>query len=242
MAVLLFLIALIAPARPAVCASPDADLPGKWHGHTQDAMAEPVPVTLEVTATAAELDFGPDRNCSAKALWAGSQDKTETYRFSEADGGWCRNLTNGVLEIRRGPAGLLHAEARHTARKIKESLTLEKADPAATASSKLIGQWAGQTRDAHGDPVAVKLVIQAEQDQLKAVLDYGPDRNCASEAVWAVSEGKVNTFRFSQADGGWCRNLTNGVMEVTEIQADTLSLRVRHSKSGIDETISLEKQ
>jgi hypothetical protein len=112
----------------------------------------------------------------------------------------------------------------------------------ATNSSALIGKWIGETRDAAGEPVSMDLVIEAGDGRMNGVLDYGPSRNCTSNAIWVTSQDRTHTFRFSEADGGWCRKLTDGVMELTEIGDGKLSMHVRNSKKAVDETTDIHKQ
>ena len=112
----------------------------------------------------------------------------------------------------------------------------------ATNSSALIGNWSGVTKDAAGEMVSVDLALEAGDGRMKGELDYGPGRSCMSKAILVTSQDKTHTFRFSEADGGWCRKLTDGVMELTETGAGKLSMHVRNSKKDVDETTDIHKQ
>jgi len=122
------------------------------------------------------------------------------------------------------------------------ALSCSSHSDSATNSSVLIGKWVGETKDAAGERVSVDLAVEAGGDRKNGELDYGPSRSCTSKAVWVSSQAKMHTFRFSEADGGWCRKLTDGVMEVMEIGDAKLSMRVRNSKKDVDETTDLNKQ
>jgi hypothetical protein len=121
-------------------------------------------------------------------------------------------------------------------------LTCSTHSDATSNSSDLIGKWVGATKDAAGEKVAVDLAIEAGDGRMNGVLDYGPSRSCTSNAVLVDSKDRMHTFRFSEADGGWCRKLTDGVMELTETGDGKLSMRVRNSKKDVDETADIHKQ
>jgi hypothetical protein len=122
------------------------------------------------------------------------------------------------------------------------ALSCSKHSDSATNSSTLIGNWSGVTKDAAGEIVSVDLALEAGDDRMNGELNYGPSRNCTSHAIWVTSQEKMHTFRFSEADGGWCRKLTDGVMELTEIGDGKLSMHVRNSKKDVDETTDIHKQ
>ena len=118
-------------------------------------------------------------------------------------------------------------------------LSLTDIVAADTTSSDLIGKWKGTLIDDDQSRIPVDLTVEFKDGSLECELDYGPDRDCTSDAVSAGSEGNLFYFRFSRGDGGWCDKLTGGEMTL-QVKADgTLDLHVKHK--NIDESVKLRR-
>ncbi len=95
---------------------------------------------------------------------------------------------------------------------------------------------------AGGERIPVDLEIELKDGGPRCELDYGPSRNCSSEAVSAGSKGDVLFFRFIRSDGGWCDRLTNGQMSLELQGGDTLKLDVENPSGTLHESTVMERK
>lgn len=106
-------------------------------------------------------------------------------------------------------------------------------------NSDLIGKWNGTLIGDDQNRIPVDLTVELKDGSLQCELDYGPNRNCTSDAVSAGSKDNVFYFRFNRGHGGWCDKLTDGEMTLQVKNDRTLHLRVKHK--NIDESVELKK-
>lgn len=123
------------------------------------------------------------------------------------------------------------------------SLCVAGTAPCDFKPADLAGKWKGVlVAEPSGDRIPVDLQVTTEKDELACELDYGPDRNCSSEAVAAGSDEKGFHFRFKGSDGGWCDRLINGKMSLEAKDSGTLELKVQNTSGTIRESVELKRK
>ena len=105
----------------------------------------------------------------------------------------------------------------------------------------LVGRWKG-VLVADQNRIPVELNVALKDGDFECELDYGPDRNCSSDAVSAGSDDKMFYFRFNRTHGGWCDRLRDGQMTLQIENDSTAKLNVKNKSGTIDESVSLEKK
>jgi hypothetical protein len=110
-------------------------------------------------------------------------------------------------------------------------------DSSLSPKDKILGNWRG-SGSINEETVAVKLMIKSEE----ADLNFGSPLKCDAFAEYIDSDGRKHTYRFSAKTGGslqgWCKNLRNEDMVLTQNDDATLSLNIQ--KAGV--TLILKKE
>ena len=100
---------------------------GKWQGFLDP---QDIRMDLVVTAGGADLDYGPDRSCSAWAEYVRLKDDTHIYRLREKQGGslqgWCDKLRDGKMTLTPLENGTLELHIAVESKGIDETAKLEK--------------------------------------------------------------------------------------------------------------------
>ncbi len=117
--------------------------------------------------------------------------------------------------------------------------SLTCAGSSSTTDDKIFGDWNGSIEM---EDLAVDLKIMPDE----ADLHFGVPRSCGSHAEHLRTEDRVHTYRLHAKQGGslqgWCKNLRNGKMVLTQNDDGTLLLNILNPIKDVNETVILEKE
>ena len=111
-----------------------------------------------------------------------------------------------------------------------------------SVNSDIQGNWQGNAIGEDGAPIETSL----EVTKVEAKLRFEPPRKCTSLGKYVLSEEKVHTYRIitpsHSAVYGWCKKVRDGVMTITQITDNTLSVTLTKNGKSVGDPMFFKRK